>query len=107
MRRLAFALVFLATPALAAGDPATAVNDFYGVYSGSENTFGVDIERYLLQFNQSQYFNLSIGRGHTASIRLAYVNGMDRRTCPAIICCGGRVMCRPRRPPSISAMAPG
>ena len=33
MRHLAFALVFLATPALAAGDPATAVNDFYGVYS--------------------------------------------------------------------------
>ena len=24
-------------------------------------------------------------------IRLAYVDGMDRETCPAIVCCGGRM----------------
>ena len=32
-----------------------------------------------------------IGREHTATIRLAYVDGMDRQTCPAIVCCGGRM----------------
>ncbi len=32
-----------------------------------------------------------LGREHTASIRLAYVEGMDRQTCPSIICCGGRM----------------
>ena len=41
-------------------------NDFYGAISGSENTFGVDIERYLLQYSHNDYFNLSAGRGHTA-----------------------------------------
>ena len=34
MRRLVFALLLLAGPALAAGDPAAAVNAFYGVYTG-------------------------------------------------------------------------
>src|SRR6185437_5830784 len=28
---------------------------------------------------------------HSATIRLAYIPGMDRQTCPAIICCGGRM----------------
>ena len=28
---------------------------------------------------------------HTAVIRLAYVEGMDRQTCPSIVCCGGRM----------------
>jgi hypothetical protein len=28
---------------------------------------------------------------HTALIRLAYVNGLDRQSCPAIVCCGGRM----------------
>jgi hypothetical protein len=32
-----------------------------------------------------------IGPAHTATIRLAYVAGMDRMTCPAIVCCGGRM----------------
>lgn len=27
---------------------------------------------------------------HTALIRLAYVNGLDKESCPAIVCCGGR-----------------
>jgi len=34
MRRLIFALLLLAAPALAAGDPAAAVDAFYGVYTG-------------------------------------------------------------------------
>jgi hypothetical protein len=28
---------------------------------------------------------------HTATIRLAYVEGMDKQSCPAIVCCGGRM----------------
>jgi hypothetical protein len=32
-----------------------------------------------------------IDAGHTALIRLVYVDGMDRQSCPAIVCCGGRI----------------
>jgi hypothetical protein len=32
-----------------------------------------------------------IGARHTALIRLTYVPGLDRQSCPAIICCGGRM----------------
>jgi hypothetical protein len=28
---------------------------------------------------------------HTALIRLTYVTGLDRQSCPAIVCCGGRM----------------
>lgn len=28
---------------------------------------------------------------HTALIRLVYVEGMDKQSCPAIVCCGGRM----------------
>ncbi len=35
-----------------------------GVREG--NSFGVDLERYLLQYTPSEYFNLSVGRFHTA-----------------------------------------
>src|SRR5690606_5040463 len=28
---------------------------------------------------------------HKAVIRLAYVEGMDKESCPAIVCCGGRL----------------
>jgi hypothetical protein len=35
--------------------------------------------------------NKPIPLGHTAVIRLHYVQGMDRETCPAIVCCGGRM----------------
>jgi hypothetical protein len=41
-------------------------DNFYGVSTGTPNTFGVDIERYLLQYSPSDYFNLSVGRYHTA-----------------------------------------
>src|SRR5262245_6065367 len=32
-----------------------------------------------------------IEAGHTALIRLAYVDGLDKQSCPAIVCCGGRM----------------
>ncbi len=32
-----------------------------------------------------------IGAKHTATIRLVYIEGMDRQSCPAIVCCGGRM----------------
>ena len=41
-------------------------NDYYGVASGPNNTFGVDVERYLLQYSHNDYFNISAGRVHTA-----------------------------------------
>ena len=41
-------------------------DNIYGVTRGAENTFGVDVERYLLTFSQNEYFNLSAGRYHTA-----------------------------------------
>lgn len=28
---------------------------------------------------------------HSATIRLAYIDGMDKDSCPAIVCCGGRM----------------
>jgi hypothetical protein len=40
--------------------------DIYGKVIGEPNSFGVDIERYLLQFSHNDYFNISAGRGHTA-----------------------------------------
>jgi hypothetical protein len=38
----------------------------YGVTTGITNEFGVDIERYLLTYSYNDYFNLSVGRYHTA-----------------------------------------
>ncbi|HZV06896.1 MAG TPA: G8 domain-containing protein [Gemmataceae bacterium] len=35
--------------------------------------------------------NDPIPAGHTALIRLAAVEGLDKETCPAIVCCGGRM----------------
>ena len=40
--------------------------NIYGTQVGDKNSFGVDIERYLLQYSHNDYFNLSAGRGHTA-----------------------------------------
>lgn len=34
---------------------------------------------------------LPIAVGKTATIRLHYIDGMDKESCPAIICCGGRM----------------
>ena len=41
-------------------------DNFYGVPGGHTNEFGVDIERYLLQYSYNDYFNLAVGRYHTA-----------------------------------------
>ncbi len=41
-------------------------NNYYGVISGPENSYSVDIERYLLLYSHNDYFNISAGRGHTA-----------------------------------------
>jgi hypothetical protein len=41
-------------------------NNYYGAISGSENTFDVDVERYLLIYSRNDYLNISAGRGHTA-----------------------------------------
>lgn len=41
-------------------------DNIYGVQKGEKNSFSVDLERYLIQYSQNDYFNVSIGRGHTA-----------------------------------------
>jgi hypothetical protein len=41
-------------------------DNIYGVSRGTANSFGVDVERYLLTYSQNEYFNLSAGRYHTA-----------------------------------------
>ena len=41
-------------------------DNIYGTVVGPENSFGVDIERYLLQYSHNDYLNISVGRGHTA-----------------------------------------
>jgi G8 domain len=35
--------------------------------------------------------NQPIDAGRTALIRLTYVDGLDKQSCPAIVCCGGRM----------------
>ncbi len=35
--------------------------------------------------------NEPIHPGHSATIRLVYVDGMDKESCPALVCCGGRM----------------
>jgi hypothetical protein len=41
-------------------------DNFYGVSGGHRNEVGVDVERYLLQYSYNDYFNLAVGRYHTA-----------------------------------------
>jgi hypothetical protein len=41
-------------------------DNIYGVPTGETNKFSVDLERYLLQYSRNDYFNLSVGRYHTA-----------------------------------------
>jgi hypothetical protein len=41
-------------------------DNIYGAPRGTANTFGVDVERYLLTYSRNEYFNLSAGRYHTA-----------------------------------------
>jgi hypothetical protein len=41
-------------------------DNIYGVTRGENNTFAVDLERFVLQYSHNDYFNLSVGRYHTA-----------------------------------------
>jgi len=41
-------------------------DNIYGQTRGVANTFGVDVERYLLTYSYNDYFSLSAGRYHTA-----------------------------------------
>lgn len=41
-------------------------DNIYGQRRGVANTFGVDVERYLLTYSHNDYFSLSAGRYHTA-----------------------------------------
>jgi len=41
-------------------------DNIYGQTRGVANTFGVDVERYLLTYSLNDYFSLSAGRYHTA-----------------------------------------
>ena len=41
-------------------------DNIYGQTRGVANSFGVDVERYLLQYSYNDYFNLAAGRYHTA-----------------------------------------
>jgi hypothetical protein len=41
-------------------------DNIYGVPRGENNVFGVDVERLLLQYSQNDYFQLAVGRYHTA-----------------------------------------
>lgn len=41
-------------------------DNIYEVPAGNRNQFTVDVERYLLQYSYNDYFNLAVGRYHTA-----------------------------------------
>ena len=41
-------------------------DNIYGVRTGQNNTFSVDVERYLIEYSQNDYFKLAAGRWHTA-----------------------------------------
>ena len=38
----------------------------FGVRRGADNSFGIDVERFLLQYSHNDHFNLVAGRYHTA-----------------------------------------
>jgi len=41
-------------------------DNIYGITRGENNTFSVDVERYLIQYSHNDYFNIEAGRWHTA-----------------------------------------
>src|SRR5262249_25863326 len=63
----------------------------------SENGFDCDAHMPRLRPGQSRPALLvglpeePVAQGKTAIIRLTYFEGMDKETCPAIVCCGGRM----------------
>jgi hypothetical protein len=63
----------------------------------SENGFDCDAHLPALDRGQPRP-TLEVGTaeqpiraGHTARIRLVYFEGMDKQSCPALVCCGGRM----------------
>jgi hypothetical protein len=74
MRRLILAFLFLAAPALAAGDPAAAVNAFYEVYA-SQHAQGIGIPdatvRLRLQPVLSPRLNKQLADAAAAQARLS------------------------------------
>ena len=73
IQRLALALLLLASPALAAGDPAAAVNAFYDVYSGQRAQGGGIPDatvRLRLQPVLSPRLNKQLSDAATAQARL-------------------------------------
>ncbi len=63
----------------------------------SEDGFDCDAHSPELQPSQQRpalevgMANRPLDAKHSAVIRLHYVEGMDKQTCPAIVCCGGRM----------------
>ena len=41
-------------------------DNIYGATLGNKNVFNVDLERMILQYSRNDYFNLAVGRYHTA-----------------------------------------
>jgi hypothetical protein len=41
-------------------------DNIYGVTRGENNAFGVDVERFLIQYSHNDYLNVEAGRWHTA-----------------------------------------
>lgn len=41
-------------------------DNIYGATTGQANAFSVDVERYLIEYSQNDYFKLAAGRWHTA-----------------------------------------
>ena len=61
----------------------------------SEDGFDCDHATSLLLMRSPELivgtFETPIAAGKTALIRLHYVEGMNKESCPAIVCCGGRM----------------
>src|ERR1700675_4306280 len=41
-------------------------DNIYGIKRGEDNVFGVDVERFLVQYSHNDYLNIEAGRFHTA-----------------------------------------
>ncbi len=60
---------------------------------------GFDCEAHMPEMDESEVRPaLEVGTpgqpvsaAHTALIRLVYIDGMDKQSCPALVCCGGRM----------------
>ena len=59
---------------------------------------GFDCDAHVMEPGEGPRAALEVGTPehpldakHTALIRLVYIDGMDKESCPAIVCCGGRM----------------